>query len=399
MEQKTREKYLSKRLPIRTLVALGATSLGLIGANTASTSTTEAHPISIGLFDDGIRQEDKAAAQQLIVEDTELGIDSVKVSLPWTPPGQAEILNDQKRICVAAQLATANDLHFTLNISPDPAFKGKTNFPNRPGQWRMFATTVGAVMHTLKKCVPEMTAYDIEVGNEVNSKNFARIDDQPIPASQYVSLLDTSYKAVAKVERDLDITVDVVGGNLASNKKPLEFIAQMGQAKTDLELKTKVLDEFAYHPYPQDSTEPPATVHPNNGVVGMGDLDKLIEAVNDAKLGPPNTPIYLSEIGYESTIPDSRMSEYFTSSGTPDKTVTEKQQATYYAEVLNIASCTPQVKSVYLFHNRDDPQLEQWQSGLRYALSGDKKSWYDFVKQAITKAQTGDFECTQKNNN
>jgi hypothetical protein len=67
--------------------------------------------------------------------------------------------------------------------------------------------------------------------------------------------------------------------------------------------------------------------------------------------------------------------------------VSEATQAEAYERALQLASCQPTVEAVLLFHLRDEPALEGWQSGVRL-VDGKPKRGDDAVRDVVTDPPT-----------
>ena len=74
----------------------------------------------------------------------------------------------------------------------------------------------------------------------------------------------------------------------------------------------------------------------------------------------------------------------------------EREQAAEYTRALDLVACQPTVEGVLLFHVRDEPRLEGWQSGVRYA-DGTPKASHGTVSDAAHDARNGDLDvrCAQ----
>ena len=115
------------------------------------------------------------------------------------------------------------------------------------------------------------------------------------------------------------------------------------------------------------------------------------QAVYDAFAGTnqPTTlnglSILVDEIGYQSN--ENGHAGYTGTESSP--TVSEAQQATYYARVVQLYSCDPTISGVLFFHLIDETNLNTtatsggWQSGLEYP-DGTPKPSYSAVGSAIS---------------
>jgi hypothetical protein len=143
------------------------------------------------------------------------------------------------------------------------------------------------------------------------------------------------------------------------------FIKDLGDAYKASGRTTPIMDGFAFHPYEDNSSQPPDTTHPNVSTIALADYGKLVGLL-DTAFGP-NLPIVYDEFGVETTIPAAKASLYTGTEPTTTKPVDEATQAAYYRQAIAIAYCQPNVAGIFLFHTVDETGLAQWQSGLYYA--------------------------------
>jgi len=150
-----------------------------------------------------------------------------------------------------------------------------------------------------------------------------------------------------------------------------------------------VMDEFAFHPYPNKDTDPLMTGHdwPNAGVAN---LDRIKQAFWDAfhgtgqKTFESGLKMKLDEVGWQvAIVPEASSAYYGAESVTP---TTEANQASIYAALIRLVACDPSVDSVLFFGFEDEENLDRWQSGLIRA-DGTHRPSYDSVKATI--AATG----------
>jgi hypothetical protein len=127
--------------------------------------------------------------------------------------------------------------------------------------------------------------------------------------------------------------------------------------------------------------------------IGFGDYDKLVGLLGTAFDGTAQPGSKLSiaytEFGVQTKIPESAQGPY-TNLQSPigQDAVSEKTQAQYYRQALELAACQPTVVSVFFFHLFDEADLNRWQSGPYYADTKPKSS-LDAIKSAAEKARKG----------
>ena len=133
-----------------------------------------------------------------------------------------------------------------------------------------------------------------------------------------------------------------------------------------------IMDQFSFHPYGVKSKAPPSAKHPRSTTITLNDYDKLVKLLRKAfkRTAQPagkRLPIVYDEYGVQSRIPTEKDSLYteHTSPAAAD-VVSERKQARYYLEALDIAANQPSVVGFLFFHTVDETDLRRWQSGLFY---------------------------------
>jgi hypothetical protein len=131
------------------------------------------------------------------------------------------------------------------------------------------------------------------------------------------------------------------------------------------------MDAFAFHPYGDNSSQPPDFQHPNSTSIGLGDYDKLVALLGaafdgTAQLGS-TLPIVYDEYGVETQVPAAKARFYSGREPAVTKPVDPATQGTYYAQAIALTFCQPNVRGLFLFHSVDETDLDRWQSGLYYA--------------------------------
>lgn len=330
-----------------------------------------------GVVEDAVRVPDAATATARMKMVADAGFNAIKITMPWSK-NQAEIINDHQRACNAAVAARENGLDFVLDIIPNGVF-----FPVRSSPISRFQKTLNDYLNWISGengCVAGMPL-TVEIGNEPNTKRFLQLNREGTGAAAlaYTRLLARSYASVKQKASELGIQVTVWGGALASSHDPLGFITAMGEAKNQLGLKGPMMDAFSYHPYGQNSAEPPDAQHlPGDGtVIGVSDYNLLVAALEDAFGYLP--PVVYSEYGVETTGQNG-----VSGAGKP---VTPTVQGSFYRQALNLAVCQG-VKSFFIFHLFDDPEPDDWQSGMYYRDDATPKVSLPVVRQAVIDART-----------
>jgi hypothetical protein len=311
----------------------------------------------------------------------------------WTVTfdGDPTTIDDQPFLDRAVPVASANGVTVILSLfpahalAPDPA---------------TFCQWVGSVATRY----PTVTKFI--VGNEVNATRFwspqHTVGDPNAGPDTYEQTLAQCYDVL----KAINPSIEVIGMGLAprsvsaSSTKPLDFIRAVGSAYRKSHRTAPLMDALAVHPYPNPNASPPPppdrAAYEDPGFYGIVQLDRVKQAVYDAFRGTPQPTtrnglhLVVDEIGYQSN--ETGNPQYTGTESSP--TVTETQQATYYARVVQMFSCDPTVSDVLFFHLVDESNLNVtptsggWQSGLEYP-DGTPKPSLAAVHAAITAGCTG----------
>jgi len=352
--------------------------------------------LDVGVTEDAGKTADGGVSFFSTLNDVGLKVNRVSINWdaanPTTIGGQAEI---------AAWLpqAQAAGTRIIFAVSPQSA-NGLTKPPGTPAQFAAFVAQLATTFPTVK---------DYVIGNEPNQPYFwvPQYSDagKPLAAAQYLPVLAASYDALKAV----DPTINVIGiglsprgndqpfGKSNRSRSPVRFLNDLGVAYRASHRAKPLMDELAYHPYPQAAQGPPS-IRYAWPTAGLANLDRIKQAVWDAFNGtaqptfaePGNTaakPLRfdLDEVGWQVAPLPALASMYTGVETAGTKLITEPQQATYYSDTITLAECDPSVRMLSFFHLIDETDLERWQSGLERA-DGSHRPSYDAIKQTI--AQT-----------
>jgi hypothetical protein len=354
--------------------------------------------LDVGVTEDaGKTGGDNGAAFFATLHDVGLKVNRVSVNWdpanPTTIPGQADI---------AAWLpqAQAAGVRIIFAVAPLGA-KDLTTDPNvRIPQFTSFVTQLAQAFPTVK---------DYVIGNEPNQPRFWGPQygsaGQPLAAAQYLPVLAGSYDALKAV----DPTINVIGVGLSPrgndqpfaksniSRSPVRFLHDLGAAYRKSKRTKPLMDELAFHPYPQPQQGPP-TIHYAWPTASLADLSRIKQAFWDAFNGTaqPTFPesgkstfkpikFDLDEVGWQ-VAPLPGLTSMYTGVENPTlKPVSEQTQADYYSDTIRMLECDPSVRMLSFFHLVDESDLDRWQSGLE-RVDGSHRPSYDSVKQVL--AQT-----------
>jgi hypothetical protein len=381
------EEHEVTRIKTVALLLCATTALACAGSAGAA--------LDVGVTEDAGKAGNGAAFFATL---NDVGLNVNRISVNWNPatpmmiPAQAEIAKwlpqaqvSGTRIVFAVAPLNARD----LTTTPD----AQTKF--------------AAFVQKLARTFPAVKDYVI--GNEPNQPRFWAPQyspvGKPLAAAQYLPVLAGSYDALKAV----DPTINVIGVGLSPrgndqplakdnrSRSPVRFLHDLGQAYR-LSGRTKpLMDELAFHPYPQPQQGPPSVGYAWP-TAGLADLSRIKQAFWDAFHGTAQPTVAesgksfarpvrldLDEVGWQVTIPTALAPLYFGKETPSMRLIDEPTQANYYADAITMSECDPAVRMLSFFHLVDETDLDRWQSGLERA-DGSHRPSYDRVKQTL--AQT-----------
>jgi len=369
-------------------VVAGVAALALAPAALAGGPT-----MVVGATADVAKQGDPALAQAEVLRAKAAGFAAIRLTQHWLP-GQVEPPGaDLAALRNAVFAATANQLQVYLVVS----HPGSRTTPLTEQSRKEFAQFAGA----LAKALPAVRHYTI--GNEPNLNGFWLPQFGPngenVASPAYLALLAEAYDALKAVSP----SIEVLGGSLSPRgsdnymlsrhtHSPTMFILDMGTAYKASGRTKPVMDALSINPFPDNSSQSPATAHPNGTSISVADYEKLVKLLGLAFDGTAQKgstlPIYYGEFGVESVPPAAKASQYNGTEPTTTKPVDEKTQAANYRKALELSFCQPNVAGIFMFLTIDDPRLPGWQSGFYYPDKTAKTS-LPLMKQAARQTRGG----------
>jgi hypothetical protein len=348
----------------------------------------------LGATEDNVRQPTVAAAKAQMDLIGLAGFDGVRVTQVWSPgetalaPDDAAILEN---VAAAAKLDGVEVVATVLNASAKTAPLTDADQADFAAYAASLVTTVPAIRHLI-------------VGNEPNLNLYwlpqFDADGGDAAAAAYEALLARTYDAV----KAADPGVEVIGGAVSprGNDKPdgirlthspTTFIPDLGAAYRASGRTAPIMDAFAFHPYEDNSSLPPATtLHPRSTTVSIADYGKLVALLGQAFDGTAQAgsqvPIVYDEFGVQTQVPAEKAALYTDTEPSLTKPVDEPTQAAYYRQAVQLAFCEPTVEGLFLFHSVDETDLGAWQSGLYYA-DGTPKASLPATRLALQQSRRG----------
>src|SRR5581483_6416017 len=125
------------------------------------------------------------------------------------------------------------------------------------------------------------------------------------------------------------------GGGIRPTHSPTTFIPDLGAAYRASGRTLPIMDGFAFHPYEDNSSDPPTFEHPPpNTTIALADYAKLVGLLGQAFDGTSQLgstlPIYYDEFGVETQIPPDKASLYTGQEIPATHPVSEDAQGQYY---------------------------------------------------------------------
>jgi hypothetical protein len=350
----------------------------------------DAHRLSVGVVDDVVRS-DPARAGELLDELVDSGFGALAVTSIWEPGLTAPKPDELATLRTVAEAAAERDVRLIVRLY----HAGSGTTPLSSQAQAEFAAYAAALAEGVERLD------DVIVGNEPNLNRFWLPQFGPagedVAAPAYLSLLARTYDAVKEVRDDVQVWGGATaprGGDRPGGQRPTHspttFIRDLGQAFRASGRDRPVMDGFVHHPYPESSQTPIDNPHPRTTTIGLADYDKLVALLGEAFDGtaqPGSTlPLLYGEVGIETMVPAEKAHLYTGSE--PAATTDHAAQAAAYRRALDLAACQPTVAGVLVFHFRDEPLLEGWQSGVRY-VDGTAKPSLAPVRERARAAEEG----------
>jgi hypothetical protein len=350
----------------RTWVLLACACAALAGAGVAGAG------IDVGVTEDAGKAGNGAAFFATLGD---VGLKVNRISINWDPAAPTKIAG-QAEIAKWLPQAQVSGTRIIFAVAPAQA-KGLTATPEAKGQFIAFVQQLAATFPTVK---------DYVIGNEPNRPYFwvpqYSKAGKPLAAAQYLPVLAGSYDAL----KAKDPTINVIGVGLSPrgndlpqgkdgrSRSPVRFLDDLGRYYRLSGRKTPIMDELAFHPYPQPQQGPPSVGYAWP-TAGLANLNRIKQAVWDAFNGTAQPTFAetgktftrplrfdLDEVGWQVPILPALAPMYHGTETPGLRLVSEATQADYYADTINAVACDPTVRMLSFFHLVDETDLDRWQS-------------------------------------
>ena len=373
---------------ITAVLAFACLALALAGA---ASSTT------FGVADDaGKYAEDGGAGFFTML--TQLGMTENRMAVFWDP-SQPTTIVDQAFLDRSMSQAQRRGIDVMFAIYPLKA-RALVDTPNGIQLFAQYAAKVAERYPYVHRII---------CLNEGNQPRFhqPQFDEAGNGISGYVQeqAMAACYDALKAVDPHIDVIAFGLSprGNddfeAPSNvsHSPIRFLKEVGDAYRQSGRTKPVADDLSVHCYPNLNTDAPSVGYlwPK---VGCVNLDRLKQAWWDAFHGTaqpvfaepgdstgPHTRIFVDEVGYQAKIAADKASLYNGSENVP--VIDETTQGQYYAQLIALMACDPDVALLNFFHAVDETSLAAWQSGM-VLPDGTHRASFALVKDAILANQS-----------
>ena len=340
----------------------------------------------------------------------DIGYQDLRITVQWNGPGSAIVAPDG--IKLAVDCALLQGVRPIIAIYPAK--------PNLIGSNAGAQASFAGFVAQIGQAYPSVQNFI--VGNEPNVNRFWQpqyVAGQDAAGKDYEHTLAQSYDALKKARPNAVVWGPAISSrgndnaNAVSNPShsPVWFIKDMGDAYRASGRTTPIFDEFNMHPYPPTQDTDPFTKPFQWPQAGAANLDRIKQALWDAfngtgqpipaeqaggrtaqsaktaRFGNAGLPLNLDEVGEQTDVMNSPHSGAYKNPPENVQPISEQQQSQAYTDLMEIAACDPDVKSLLFFPLIDEQDVNSgFQSGELYVDQAHKAS-YDGVKSKIATAK------------
>src|SRR5205809_1124330 len=327
----------------------------------------------------------------------DVGMTENRIAVMWDPAHPTTI-TEQAFLDRSIPQAIAHGIEPIFAIYPAKA-RALVDTPNGIQLFGLFASKIATRYPQVKRIV---------CLNEGNQPRFHQpqfdAGGDGIAGAVQEAAMAACYDALKGVNSNIDVIAFGVSprGNddfdATSNvsRSPILFLKDIGDAYRASGRIRPIADDVAMHCHPNANTDAPSVGFswPN---AGCANLDRFKQAWWDAFHGTAQpvfdetgaksakseryVRLYVDEAGYQAQVSPDKAGYY---SGAENvKLLDPTTQGNYYAQLISMVSCDPDVALLNLFHLVDERLLPGWQSGLEL-VDGTQRASYSIVKAAIT---------------
>lgn len=362
----------------------------------------------VGAREDGL----KWRTAETVAVARDLGLRALGITLGWQP-GQMDLFPEDASV-LNSVVVGAGGIRVVVSVF------SRDQFPVSEASRDQYCTYVGRLITRF----PQIN--DVVIWNEPNLSGFWRPQYTPLGASEaparYQELLARCWDVLHELRPSVNVVAPATSlwGNDNPNAfsnvshSPARFIKAMGAAFRASGRTRPLFDTFGHHPYPARSDERPWTVHTDESILSIGDIDRLLTVLREAfggtaqPLPEDGVPIWYLETGYQTQIDDGKrglytgletwpgsLPDFVPPQGPPAKppdATPAPDQATQLADSIRLTFCHPYVGAIFNFLLRDETFLEGWQSGVLWA-DGSRKDSYETFRNVVREVNEGRVDC------
>lgn len=353
---------------MRALLAAAAAALALAAPAGAGTG------LLLGVSDDLL--EWTRSPQALLRVDAALGVEALRITLPWQP-GEAAPARDDRGALQRATLATRAGIRVVVAV-----YGRAADAPIDPVEQADYCAYLAAVVRGWP------AIHDVVVWNEPNSSRFW----SPQDPTAYESLLARCWDAVHAAAPGANV---IAASAPRGTTGPGAWYRALGAAYRASGRTQPILDTVGHNAYPVTDAEQPAATHPHGKTISEGDYAKLLRALRDAFAGTGQplpgegrVTIWYMEDGFQTRTPLAA----YTGSENDPHAVSPELQAERLRQAIELAWCQPAVGAFFNFQLVDERDLAGWQSGLVYP-DGTPKPAFAAFQAAAAEVRSGAVTC------
>jgi hypothetical protein len=333
----------------------------------------------------------------------DLGMTENRIAVFWDPANPTTIV-DQAFLDRSVPQATKRGVEVMFAIYPLKA-RALVDTPDGVDLFAQYAAKVAQRYPQVRKII---------CLNEGNQPRFHQPQFDAVGRGISGAVQERAMAACYDALKAVDPGLDVIAFGLSPrgnddfeaesnvSHSPVRFLEEVGAAYRASGRTKPIADDVSIHCYPNKNTDSP-TVGYAWPKIGCVNLDRLKQAWWDAFHGTaqpvfrepgatgPFVRIFVDEVGYQARVAADKASLYNGSENVP--VVDESTQGSYYAQLIALMACDPDVALLNFFHAVDEQSLAAWQSGI-VLPDGTRRASYATVKAAI--AQNADCRGTVK---
>jgi hypothetical protein len=370
----------------RITAVLASACLALVLAGAASSTT-------FGVADDAGKYAQDGGASFFTML-TQLGMTENRMAVFWDPT-QPNTIYDQAFLDRAVPEAQRRGIQVIFAVYPLKA-RALVDTPNGVQLFAQYVAKVVARYPYVRKII---------CLNEGNQPRFhqPQFDAAGNGISGIVQeqAMAACYDAVKAVDPNIDVIAfglsprgnDDFDAPSNVSHSPIRFLKEVGDAYRASGRTKPIADDLSVHCYPNVNTDAPSVGY-QWPKVGCINFDRLKQAWWDAFHGTaqplfgesgdngtgPHVRIYVDEVGYQARIAADKASLYTGAENVP--LIDEETQGKYYAQLVAMMACDPDVALLNFFHAVDETNLAAWQSGL-VLPDGTRRASFVQVRDAI----------------